>query len=105
MLGNLISLLVLLALVVLSGWLTFRAWRAKRWFVRWPGLVAGGLLTIVLAGATFLAVKGLAFMYILPHRLRTSRSRARRHRSPAASIWLASPAWAATAPMTAISSR
>ncbi|MEN8145893.1 MAG: c-type cytochrome [Gemmatimonadota bacterium] len=66
MFGNLISFLVLLASVVLFGWLTYRAWKAVRWIVRWPGLVASGLLTLLAAVVTFFAVKGLAFMYIAP---------------------------------------
>ncbi len=66
MLGNLISLLVLITLVALFGWLTFRASKATRWFIKWPGLLSSGLLTVVFAVVTFFAVKGLAFMYIPP---------------------------------------
>ena len=66
MFGNLIAFLVLIALVGLFGWLVFRAWKAKRWFIKWPGLILSGLLTLVFVVVTFLAGKGLAFMYIPP---------------------------------------
>ncbi|NUM44442.1 MAG: cupredoxin domain-containing protein [Anaerolineales bacterium] len=48
MFGNLISFLVLIAFVVLFGWLTFRIWKAKRWFIKWPGLVLSVLLSLTL---------------------------------------------------------
>ena len=42
MIGNIVSLLVLVAFVVLFGWLAKRAWGAKRWFVKFPGVILGG---------------------------------------------------------------
>lgn len=66
MVGNLVALLLLLALVFGFGWLTRRAWKAGRWFIRWPGVVLGGLLTVLLAAVTFFAGKGLAFAYVPP---------------------------------------
>ncbi len=61
---NILILLVLIALVVLFGWLTLRAWKAKRWFIKWPGLVLSGLLTLVFALVVFVAGSGLAKMYV-----------------------------------------
>jgi cytochrome c553 len=66
MFGNLISFLVLLAVLALFGWLTFRAWRIKRWLFKIPALLVTGLLTLVLALVSFLAGKGLAVMTIAP---------------------------------------
>ena len=66
MFGNLIAFLVLLALLVLFGWLTFRAWRIKRWLFKIPALLVTGMLTLVLVFVAFLAGKGLAAMYIVP---------------------------------------
>ena len=48
MLTNVISVLVLVALIVLFAWLVRRSWGSKRAFVKWPGLVLSGLLTLLL---------------------------------------------------------
>ena len=58
MIGNIVSLLVLVLLVVLFAWLVARAWRAKRAFVKWPGVILAGLLTLVFAAVTVVAVLG-----------------------------------------------
>ena len=58
MIGNIVSLLVLVLLVVLFAWLAARAWRAKRAFVKWPGVILAGLLTLVFAAVTVVAVLG-----------------------------------------------
>ena len=47
MIGNILSLLVLVLLVVLFAWLAVRAWRARRAIVKWPGVILAGLLTLV----------------------------------------------------------
>ncbi len=49
MLGNIIWLLVLVAIVVLFAWLTRRAWGSKHKILKWPALLLSGLLTLVLA--------------------------------------------------------
>ncbi len=61
---NILILLVLIAITVGAGWLTFRAWKAKRWFVKWPGVIVSGLLTLVFALVVFAAGSGLAKMYV-----------------------------------------
>ena len=58
MIGNIISLLVLLLFVVLFAWLATRAWRARRAWIKWPGVVLTGLLTLVFAAVTIVAVLG-----------------------------------------------
>ena len=66
MLINIFILLVLVALTVVGGWLTWRALHAKRTWVNIVGGFGAGLLTVVLASVTFFAGKGLAFMYVPP---------------------------------------
>ncbi len=59
MVVNLISLLVLAALVVLFGWLAARAWRSKHAWLKWPGVVLAGLLTLLLLLVTLVTGKGI----------------------------------------------
>ena len=61
---NLAIWLVLVGLVVFFGWLVKRAWGAKRWFVKWPGVILAGLLALVFALVVFVAGSGLAKMYV-----------------------------------------
>ena len=63
---NILILLVLIALTVGLGWLTWRALHAKRTWVKIVGGLGAGLLTLVLATVTFFAGKGLAVMYVPP---------------------------------------
>lgn len=63
MFGNLFGLLVLVALVVLFGWLAKRAWGAKRWFVKFPGVILAGLLALVILLVVLVAGKGMAMAY------------------------------------------
>lgn len=64
MLSNIIALLILVALVVLFAWLTFRAWKARRWYVRWPGVILAGLLTLLLGLVVIVAARGLFIFYV-----------------------------------------
>jgi mono/diheme cytochrome c family protein len=59
MIVNIVSVLVLVAFVVLFVWLTRRAWGSKRRILKWPALVLSGLLTLVLALVTVVALIGL----------------------------------------------
>ncbi|MCC7165537.1 MAG: c-type cytochrome [Anaerolineae bacterium] len=59
MIGNIITLVILVALVVLFAWLVTRAWRSKRWYIKWPGILVAGLLTLLFALVTLVLVKGL----------------------------------------------
>jgi mono/diheme cytochrome c family protein len=63
MLGNVITLLILIALVVLFAWLTRRAWKSKRAWVKWPGIILAGLLTLLFAGVTLIIGKGVFDLY------------------------------------------
>lgn len=64
--GILFSIFILLAVLVFFGWLTRRSWRIQRWLFKIPALLIAGLLTIVVAFVSFLALKGLATMIIVP---------------------------------------
>lgn len=59
MLANLITLIILIALVVLFTWLVTRAWTSKRWFIKWTGVILAGLFTLLFALVTLVLVKGL----------------------------------------------
>lgn len=63
MLTNLLILLVVLVLTVAAGWLTWRAVRAQRMWVKIAGGLGAGLLTIVLAALTFFGGKGIQMAY------------------------------------------
>lgn len=66
MLVNILVFLVLIALTVGAGWLTWRAVRAKRLWFRIAGGIGAGLLALTFAAVTIFAAKGLAFMYVPP---------------------------------------
>ena len=59
MLTNIIIWLVVLILTVAAGWLTWRAIRAKRLWVKIAGGLGAGLLTLVLAAVTIFSGKGI----------------------------------------------
>ncbi len=63
MIGNLLVLLLIIGLVVLFGWLTYRAIRARKLWVRITGGLAAGLLTLVCAALVALGGKGMAALY------------------------------------------
>jgi mono/diheme cytochrome c family protein len=60
---NLFTLLALLALTILCGWLTVRAVRAHRLWVKIAGGAAGGLLTLLLGIVVFFGASGFARLY------------------------------------------
>jgi mono/diheme cytochrome c family protein len=61
--GNILTLSILVALVVLFAWLVRRAWRLKRWYLRWPALLLSGLLTLLLLLITVLDARGFYQLY------------------------------------------
>lgn len=63
MLGNILFWLVLAGLMLLSGWLTWRARGLRNTALRWAGVVVSGLLTLTLALATVAAARGLYLFY------------------------------------------
>ena len=59
MIGNILGWLVIVAVAVLLGWVTSRLWRAKNPLVKWGGTILGGLLTLVVALVSVVALIGL----------------------------------------------
>ncbi len=60
MVANIIGVLILIALVLLFGWLTRRAWGSKHRIAKWPALVLSGLVTLLLFVVTVVAAIGVA---------------------------------------------
>jgi len=69
--GNVLTLLALVAIAVLFGWLVTRAWRAKHAIVKWPGVILAGLLTLILVLVSGIVANGLLKMYT-PHNFAVS---------------------------------
>jgi mono/diheme cytochrome c family protein len=64
MFGNLVVLLVVIAITIGLGYLTFRLARSsKRRLIKIPAVLLTGLLTLVLAAISFIGAKGLAATY------------------------------------------
>ena len=53
---------VLILLLLLFGFLTWRAWRARNGIVKWVGTIVAGLLTLVVAVVTGAALNGFAML-------------------------------------------
>ena len=64
MIGNLLFLALFVGLTFLFGWLTWRAIRASKLWVKIAGSIGAGLLTALCAALAFLGGKGLAAMYL-----------------------------------------
>ncbi len=60
---NILIFLLLIGLAVLFGWLTWRAIRAKRLWVKIVGGIGAGLLTLFFAAVAFTGGKGIATVY------------------------------------------
>lgn len=63
MLGNLFTLIISVALVVLFAFLTRRVWQVKRAWIKFPGAILLGLLTVVIALVTLVIGKGVYDFY------------------------------------------
>ncbi len=63
MLGNILWLLGLVAIVVLFAWLTRRAWGSRRAWLKYPGIILGGLLTLLFLVVTLVIGKGMFELY------------------------------------------
>lgn len=63
MFGNVLVLIIVFTLTVGSGWLTVKAVRAPKMWVKIGGGLLGGVLTLVLAALTFFGGKGIASVY------------------------------------------
>ncbi len=66
MFANFIVLIVLVALVILFGWLTYRAIRSSKLWVKIVGGILGVVATLIFAGAAFTFGKGL-LEFTRPH--------------------------------------
>lgn len=53
-----VSLLVLLGLTVLFGFLAFKAWGAKNKILKWAGVILAGLLTVIAGGVLLVVLYG-----------------------------------------------
>ena len=63
MIINSITVLGLVALVVLFGWLTKRAWGLKHKILKFPAVILAGLLTLLLAVVALVGGKGVFQIY------------------------------------------
>jgi mono/diheme cytochrome c family protein len=63
MLGNILIWIAIIAGAVLLGWLTFRAWHARRKVVKWVGAILSGLFTIVLVLVSVVMLIGMVKVY------------------------------------------
>lgn len=62
---NFLILFFVIGLVVLFGWLTRQAWGLRNPFLKWMGVILGGLLTLVVGFVSALALIGV-FKYYNP---------------------------------------
>lgn len=63
MAGNLVTLLVVIGLALVFSWLTVRAVRAQRLWVKIVGGLLGGLMTLILAAMAVTGAMGIAATY------------------------------------------
>jgi mono/diheme cytochrome c family protein len=63
MIANLLAFLLIIGLVVLFGWLTYRAIRAKKLWVKIIGGIGAGLLTLLFVVVAFMGAKGMTATY------------------------------------------
>ncbi len=63
MIANLLVLVLIVGLAVLFGWLTYRAIRAKKVWIKIVGGIGAGLLTLLFIAVAFMGAKGIAATY------------------------------------------
>jgi mono/diheme cytochrome c family protein len=66
MLANILIWLAFVATAILFAWLVARAWRSKRWYIKWPGVLLSSLLSLLLLAVSAASLKGLVTLY-WPH--------------------------------------
>jgi len=59
MIGNFVLWFVIALIAVGFAWLTRRAWQAKRGYVKWLGVIVGGLLTLIIGLVSIIILIGL----------------------------------------------
>ena len=62
---NILVWLIIVVAAVLLGWLTFRAWHARKKIVKWVGIIVSGLFAIILALLSVLMLVGMVKIYPL----------------------------------------
>ncbi len=63
MLGSILWLLGLVAVVILFAWIAVRTWNSKRAWVKYPGILIAGLLTLASVLVTLIVGKGMFDLY------------------------------------------
>jgi mono/diheme cytochrome c family protein len=63
---NFLILLFVIGLVILFGWLTRRAWKTRNPFLKWIGVIVGGLFTLVALFVSALGIMGIVKYYNPP---------------------------------------
>ncbi|MEW5988499.1 MAG: cytochrome c [Chloroflexota bacterium] len=63
MITNLVILIVVVAITIGLALLTYRAVRARRWWVKIAGGLPAALLTLLLAYVSYMGIKGMATLY------------------------------------------
>jgi len=85
---NVISVLMLVALIVLFAWLTQRAWAVRNAVLKWIGVVLAGLVTGLLTLVTIVAVIGFIKLYTPANNpVASIQSRKTRTRSRGVKSW------------------
>lgn len=59
---DIVGVLILVALIVLFGFLITRAWKLKNVFLKWGGVIITGLLTLISVALLVLALRGFALL-------------------------------------------
>jgi len=58
MIGNILGFLVIILLMLVFGWLTWRAWHSRRALIKWGGGILSALLTMIFLLVGVLAIVG-----------------------------------------------
>jgi mono/diheme cytochrome c family protein len=69
---NILTFVILVALILLFGWLATRAWHLKNAALKWLGAGLSGLLTLLLAALTVVIVIGFYKLNTAPYRYSVS---------------------------------
>ena len=64
MITIIISIIAIIVAAGLFGWLAKRAWASRKAFIKWAGLIFGGLLALVLVLVAVFSSKGLYKLYV-----------------------------------------
>lgn len=65
MLNIIVSIIIVLIIAALFGWLAMRSWKSKNRFIKWFGVILGSLLSLLLLIIAVFASIGLKKLYTL----------------------------------------